>query len=61
MLPVVPLSSDQIRAALAGVKFPGLSRDIVSFGLVEHVEVDEGLVRIRLSIPSGDQRAIEQM
>ncbi len=57
----MPLSSDQIRAALAGVKFPGLSRDIVSFGLVEHVEVEEGLVRIRLSVPAGDDRAIEQM
>ncbi len=57
----MPPSSDQIRAALAGVKFPGLSRDIVSFGLVENVEVDEGLVRIRLSVPSGDERAIEQM
>ncbi len=57
----MPVSSEQIRAALAGVKFPGLSRDIVSFGLVEHVEVEESLVRIRLSVPSGDDRAIEQM
>jgi ATP-binding protein involved in chromosome partitioning len=57
----VPPSPDQIRAALAGVKFPGLSRDIVSFGLVENVEVEDRLVRIRLSVPSGDNRAIEQM
>ncbi len=57
----MPPSSDQIRAALAGVKFPGLSRDIVSFGLVENVEVDGALVRIRLSVPSGDNRAIERM
>lgn len=57
----MPLSSDEIRTALASVKFPGLSRDIVSFGLVEHVEVEGGLVRIRLSVPSADNRAIEQM
>jgi len=57
----VPLSSDKIRDALATVKFPGLSRDIVSFGLVEHLEVENGLVRIRLSVPSGSNHAIEQM
>ena len=57
----MPLSSDKIRDALATVKFPGLSRDIVSFGLVEDVEVENGLVRIRLSVPSGSNHAIEQM
>ena len=57
----VPPSSDKIRGALKTVKFPGLSRDIVSFGLVENLEVEDGLVRIRLSVPSANNQAIEQM
>ena len=57
----MPPSSNQIRDALATVKFPGLSRDIVSFGLVEDLEVENGLVRIRLSVPSGSNHAIELM
>ena len=57
----MPPSADQIRAALAGVNFPGLGRDIVSFGLVEDLEIDDGVVRIRLNVPAGDTRAIEKM
>ncbi len=40
---------------------PGLTRDIVSFGFVEELEIDEGVVRLRLNVPSGDQRVVEQM
>ena len=32
-------TEEQIRAALQQVKFPGFSRDIVSFGLVESITV----------------------
>jgi len=54
-------SPDQVRTVLADVNFPGLDRDIVSFGFVEAVEVDGGRVRIRLNIPSGDKGSVEQM
>ena len=54
-------SSDQIREALAQVNFPGLSRDIVSFGFVDAIEVDGGQVQIRLNVPSGNPQAVEQM
>ena len=55
------LSADKVREALEAVKFPGLSKDIVSFGLIEMLEVEGGVVKIRLSVPAGDPRAIEQM
>ena len=57
----MPPSPDQIRTVLADVNFPGLGRDIVSFGLVEAVEVDGGQVHIRLNVPSGDTRSVEQL
>ena len=42
-----------IRAALTTVKFPGFSRDIVSFGLVKKIDIDaENNVTIDLVIES---------
>lgn len=55
------LSEDAVRAALAVVKFPGLSRDIVSFGFVESVSVTDDGVRVAINVPSGNRPAAEQM
>ena len=47
------LTPELIRAALTTVKYPGFSRDIVSFGLVKNIDVDaEGAVVINLLIES---------
>ena len=35
------LTPELIRAALTTVKYPGFSRDIVSFGLVKKIDIDE--------------------
>ncbi len=57
----MPASVDQIREALSQVMVPGLARDIVSFGFVEELEIDDGVVHLRLNVPSGDKHAVEQM
>ena len=36
-----PLTEDKIREALKAVKFPGFSRDIVSFGLIKSIAITE--------------------
>lgn len=47
------LTPELIRAALTTVKYPGFSRDIVSFGLVKNIEVSaEGAVVVDLLIES---------
>ncbi|MFR0849243.1 P-loop NTPase [Akkermansia sp.] len=47
------LTPELIRAALTTVKFPGFSRDIVSFGLVKKIDIDaENNVTIDLVIES---------
>ena len=43
-------SPDSIREALKAVKFPGYSRDIVSFGLVKDVAVNNGAVSVLVFI-----------
>lgn len=46
------LSSDSVRQALRQVKDPELDMNIVDLGLVYDVEVDEGLVRINMTLTS---------
>ena len=45
---------EHINSALTTVKFPGFSRDIVSFGLVREVELDQGNVLIGIEITTAD-------
>jgi len=45
----MPLSETEVRAALREVKYPGFSRDIVSFGLVKSVNIDKGEVQLALA------------
>jgi ATP-binding protein involved in chromosome partitioning len=51
----------QIQAALKSVKFPGFSRDIVSFGLVRDVEYNDGIAQISVEITTGDQSVPEKI
>ena len=48
------MDKDSIIEALKVVKFPGFSRDIVSFGLVREVEIDQGNALIGIEITTAD-------
>jgi len=50
----MPLSETEVRAALRYVKYPGFSRDIVSFGLVKSVNIDNGEVKVQLALATND-------
>ena len=47
--------------ALKGVRFPGMSRDIVSFGFVKAVEVRESRARVRLVITTQKSEIADQV
>ena len=47
-------NTDTIREALQEVKYPGFSRDIVSFGLLQNISLDEGHATIQLQLTSAD-------
>ncbi|MGH7667916.1 MAG: P-loop NTPase, partial [Gemmatimonadaceae bacterium] len=49
------LTADVITEALRGVHYPGLTRDLVSFGMVDHVSVCDGRVKVRLAILTQDR------
>src|SRR6516225_6176769 len=48
------ISEEQVREALRAVRYPGFSRDIVSFGLVRSVQIDDGEVRVQLALVTND-------
>src|SRR6266571_7509461 len=48
------VSDEQIREALKAVKYPGFTRDIVSFGLVKSVNIDNGEVKVQIALATND-------
>ncbi|MBA2269792.1 MAG: Mrp/NBP35 family ATP-binding protein [Chthoniobacterales bacterium] len=50
----MPISEEQIKDALKTVKYPGFSRDIVSFGLVKDVQFSGGSVTVQLAITTNE-------
>jgi len=55
------LTEQQIRDALRAVKYPGYSRDIVSFGLVKQIAVQGGGVSVLMELSSANAQAAEQV
>lgn len=48
------ITTDSIRQQLATVKYPGFSRDIVSFGIVKDIRIDGTDVVVQMSMSTAD-------
>jgi ATP-binding protein involved in chromosome partitioning len=48
------ISEEQVMNALKSVKYPGFTRDIVSFGLLKAVHIDDGEVKVQLALATND-------
>lgn len=46
--------SEMVKEALGRVRFPGLTRDLLSLGMVKHVAACDGRVRVQLALRTGD-------
>jgi ATP-binding protein involved in chromosome partitioning len=55
------LTQDIVLNALKSVKYPGYSRDIVSFGLVKNVVTNQGAVSIGVELTSPNREAAAQI
>ena len=55
------MTSDQIKEHLKQVKYPGFSRDIVSFGLVRTAGFFDGTVKVSLALTSSDPKTPLQL
>src|SRR4051794_29912830 len=50
----MPVTEEQIKEALKQVRYPGFSRDIVSFGLVKAVRIDDGAVTVQIALATNE-------
>src|SRR5204863_3422456 len=50
----MPVTEEQITEALRQVKYPGFSRDIVSFGLVKGIRIDGGAVTVQMALATNE-------
>ncbi len=48
------ITEEQVRDALKTVRYPGFSRDIVSFGLVKGIDIADGEVKVQLALATND-------
>ena len=55
------MDTDTIKDTLKSVKYPGFSRDIVSFGLVREVELADGVAQIGVEITTSDDSVPEKI
>ena len=55
------MTPDSILELLKKVPYPGFSRDIVSFGLVKNVTIEDGIVSVQISVQTNDPKVPEQI
>jgi ATP-binding protein involved in chromosome partitioning len=48
------VTEEQVREALRAVKYPGFSRDIVSFGLIKGIEIHNSSVTVQLTLQTNE-------
>ncbi len=61
MPPMSNLSQDDIKNALKAVKYPGYSRDIISFGLIKEISAANGAVSVTMQLTSANAAAAQQI
>ncbi len=54
-------SSEQIQNALKAVHYPGYSRDVVSFGMVQEISTADGRVKVVLQLPSTNSETAQKI
>ena len=55
------MDTESIKSALTAVKFPGFSRDIISFGLVRDIQLENGEVRIAIEVTTASEEVPKQI
>ncbi len=55
------MSPDELKDLLKQVKYPGFSRDVVSFGLVRSAALLDGVARVALQITTADPQVPQQL
>ncbi len=55
------VTEDMVISALRQVKYPGMSRDLVSFGMIKNARVEGATVHLDLQVPTEDAEVIAKV
>ena len=55
------MTEDEIRAALSSVSYPGFSRDIISFGLVKSISIQDAFLKVEIQVQTRDPKIPEKI
>jgi ATP-binding protein involved in chromosome partitioning len=55
------LTEETIKEVLRGVRYPGYSRDIVSFGLLKNIQVQGGVVKVTFQLTANKPEVVAQI
>ncbi|CAI8348262.1 MAG: Iron-sulfur cluster carrier protein [Opitutia bacterium UBA7350] len=55
------MTPETIQENLKAIKYPGFSRDIVSFGLVREIQINDGIVNVYLELTTADPTIPEKI
>ncbi len=55
------ITDESVKNALRTVKYPGYSRDIVSFGLIKAININDGAVHVMVEFTAGTPEIFEQV
>jgi ATP-binding protein involved in chromosome partitioning len=55
------MTADELKSALSEVKYPGFSRDIISFGLLRDLRIDGPVVTVSLRLQTRDEQIPRQI
>ncbi|MCX7886778.1 MAG: Mrp/NBP35 family ATP-binding protein [Verrucomicrobiae bacterium] len=57
----MPITEQQVRNILRQVRYPGYTRDIVSFGFVKDIQISDHDLLVHLEVPSTNPNAVAQI
>lgn len=55
------INESSVRDVLASIKYPGFSRDIVSFGLVKSIDIENKDIRVKVELATKDPAVARQL
>ncbi len=55
------MTQEEIQSILKEIKYPGFNRDIVSFGMVKNISLNENIIDISLQINSENEDLLNQL
>ena len=55
------LTKQEIIEQLKEINYPGFNRDIISFGVINNIEVSESLIKVKIVLKSQDPKVAEEI